>query len=471
MTEPLWAHQERAIELALPALDTGGGFGIWHGMGTGKTRTALEILDIIGIDRVLIVCPKTVLTEHVWQDEITEYVPHWDAYIVPLIGTGKKRAAILHHARYGNSDIQVVITNYDGMWRDAIKEPLLKFGFDAVIFDEIHRIKKPSGKASRYAARLAQTIPIRLGLTGTPIPHSDLDAWAVYRAINPLVLPRTYTLFKARYTRPAFMSEWRDDDVLIVGKIGDDLIRLKLRNRDELARKMYSIAHRVKTEDAVDLPPSIDTRRTTTLEPAAKRMYAELDKEFITWVKTSGDPVTAANVMAKILRLQQITGGTVPDEAGVEQRVSHAKEKLLTDIFLDVADEPVVVFGRFKSDLRAIHFAAESAGLTSLELSGSLHETAAWKAGKAQVLAVQEQAGGLGIDLTRARLCIYYSLTYNLGDYEQTRRRVLRPGQTRSVDYIHLVCEGTVDEDVYTALARRENVVAALVDGARSRRL
>ena len=79
------------------------------------------------------------------------------------------------------------------------------------------------------------------------------------------------------------------------------------------------------------------------------------------------------------------------------------------------------------------------------------------------MLAVQIQSGGLGIDLTAARTGIYYSLGFSLGDYLQSRARILRPGQQRGVHYIHIVGRNTVDEKVLKALERRQQVIETII--------
>jgi len=80
------------------------------------------------------------------------------------------------------------------------------------------------------------------------------------------------------------------------------------------------------------------------------------------------------------------------------------------------------------------------------------------------LLAAQLQAGGLGVDFTRSRYQIYYSLGFSLGDYEQSLKRIHRPGQTRSVLYIKLISQGTVDEKVRDALAERKQVVEKILE-------
>ena len=80
------------------------------------------------------------------------------------------------------------------------------------------------------------------------------------------------------------------------------------------------------------------------------------------------------------------------------------------------------------------------------------------------VAGVQIQAGGVGIDLTRARYAVYYSLGHSLTDYLQSRRRVHRPGQTRTTTYFHLIAEDTVDQQVYQALASKQDVVEFIMN-------
>jgi SNF2 family DNA or RNA helicase len=123
----------------------------------------------------------------------------------------------------------------------------------------------------------------------------------------------------------------------------------------------------------------------------------------------------------------------------------------------------VVVFCRFRSDLDDVAAAARELGREYAEVSGERKDLERWQAGDAAILGVQMQSGGVGIDCSRAAYAFYYSLGYSLGDYEQSLARLRRPGQTRCVRYYHLVCQGTVDEQVYAALRERRNVVDAVL--------
>ncbi|MEE8167108.1 MAG: DEAD/DEAH box helicase, partial [Myxococcota bacterium] len=148
--------------------------------------------------------------------------------------------------------------------------------------------------------------------------------------------------------------------------------------------------------------------------------------------------------------------------------IDASKHDALRDFFMDLPpDEPVAMFARFIHDLDVIHRAASAAGRTSVELSGRRKELDEWQRAGAQptILAAQIQTGGLGVDMTRARYCGFFSLGFSLGDYEQALARTHRQGQTRNVTYVHFISKETVDRRVYGALDRKERVVHAVLEG------
>jgi SNF2 family DNA or RNA helicase len=133
------------------------------------------------------------------------------------------------------------------------------------------------------------------------------------------------------------------------------------------------------------------------------------------------------------------------------------------------ADEPLVIFARFTSDIAACRAAANACGRAVSELSGAMNQLADWQAGKTTVLVAQIQSGGIGIDLTRAAYAVFYSLGYSLAEYEQAVARLHRPGQERRTVIYHLTAtangRSTVDGRVYQALRERKEVVDAIIDG------
>ena len=297
-----------------------------------------------------------------------------------------------------------------------------------------------------FAARLRAHARLRLALTGTPMPHSPLDIYSVARALDNRYFGNSYFAFKQDH---AVMGGYQAKQV--VG----------YRNLEQLEATMKRFTFRVG-KDVLDLPPETHVTYHCTLTAEGMRAYRSLEKDYVAQIDAG--LITAANGMVVLIRLQQITGGSVRLDDDRWTVVDESKRKLLADTLEDIgADEPVVVFCRFRSDMDAVHQAAQELGYTSMELSGRQDDLKAWQDGGAQILAVQIQAGGVGVNLTRARLNIYYSLSHSLGEYDQSLSRVHRPGQTRPVTHIHLVARGTVDERIMRALEARAEVVESVL--------
>ena len=180
--------------------------------------------------------------------------------------------------------------------------------------------------------------------------------------------------------------------------------------------------------------------------------------------------LTAANAMVKVLRLQQITSGVITDSCGNEVRIGSEKADELADILEDVAlNEPVAVFCRFTADIAAVKEVAEKQNRKVFELSGKKNELAEWQAAKEGILAVQIRAGREGVDFTAATIQIYYSIGHSLGDYDQSLKRIHRPGQTRPVCYVHIVAKDTVDVSVYESLDKKRDIVEYVLETLRRR--
>ena len=93
----------------------------------------------------------------------------------------------------------VVVINYDSAWRTPFAEWALKQKWDLVVADEIHRCKAPGGKASRFLARLGKAARFRLGLSGTPMPHSPLDVYGYFRFIDATIFGWSYNRFRQHF--------------------------------------------------------------------------------------------------------------------------------------------------------------------------------------------------------------------------------------------------------------------------------
>ena len=450
----LWAHQQAAISWALDRHQA----ILNHGMGAGKTRTTLEILRGVKATKTLVCCPVAVIPA--WQKQVGLWMP--EVRVVALTkGTSKQKDEIVAAALADTTPV-IVVVNYETAWR---MKSLERIRWDALVWDEVHRLKAPSGAASRWAGRICKANPQarKIALSGTLIPHSVLDLWAIFRAVESPDCPTfgtSYTLHRAKY---AVMSNGLQK--FVVG----------YRNLDDAHKKLAATTHQVKSADVLDLPPIVVQDVTVELSPAEARVYRELETDFCAVVE--GGTITPANALVQLLRMQQTCGGAVRYDGGdgsLNIVPIPAKAAVLADMLEDLpSDEPVVVFCRFSSDISNVRAAAERLGITVSELSGRARQLDDWQHGKTRLLVTQIQSGGIGIDLTRASVAWFYSLGYSLSEYEQAVARLHRPGQTKHTHVYHLIAtsngRATVDGRVHEALRDRKEVVDVILDGIKDK--
>ena len=175
LTTTPWAHQVEAVKHCLHHE----GAMLAVAMGAGKSLCAVAIACETA-RRVLILCPLSVV--QVWPAEFKKH--SGQAFqVLPLDrGSSAKRleqAQSFVSIREAYNDRWALVINYEAAVSGAFAEWALKAcmpeKWDLVIFDESHRIKMPGGKRSIFCKNLAKRANRRLGLTGTPFPHSPLD--------------------------------------------------------------------------------------------------------------------------------------------------------------------------------------------------------------------------------------------------------------------------------------------------------
>lgn len=454
-----WMHQLRTFWFSQGL----SGAGLLFDMGAGKTKTAIDLIINSDDKKILILCPNNVV--RVWPKEFKKHSDD-DFVVIPCEKSSVEKKTILAEEAYEKHDKVAIVVNYESAWRNSMGEFIKSVHWDRIILDESHRAKQYDGKLGKFTGELKATR--KNILTGTPMPHSPMDIFAQYRFLDPGIFGLNFYKFRNRY---AIMGGYMNKQ--IVG----------YQNLDELHEKIYSIAFRV-TKDVLDLPGEQHIIRDFDMNDEAWKYYRQADSEL--GIMIGEDKVRTDIVVTQLLRMQQITSGYLPimreyyddndklhRELDRVERIDSGKASLLEEILEDIDEhEPVVVFTRFKHDLDEIKAAAERLGRTYGELSGRNKDALNDKAELAdgiQIAGVQIQAGGVGIDLTKARYGIYYSVGHSLGDYEQSLARIHRPGQTKPVIYYHLVAANTYDETIYASLAAKKDVVESILEARRER--
>jgi len=456
-----YEHQLRGYNLASRSMGIIGaeskapGFALLMEMGTGKTITSIAVAGrayLSGkIKRLLILAPKSIVT--VWDEEFQKFADFQYSLSV-LQGSSEKKVTALKAIPH--KGLEVAVVNYDSI--ALIEKELLDWNPDFIICDESSKIKNPTAKMSKSAHKIAKVCKYRLILTGTPIQNNPLDFFSQYKVLDENIFGKSFYAFKNQYA--------------VLGNFNQPI---GWRNLAELVKKAHSIAFRVTKEEALDLPETTDIIRNISFEDKAQKLYKKFVRDSYTELEKG--EVTATNILTRLLRLQQITGGFLrPDEDSERyEKVSTAKFDALEDI-VDTSiseNKKLVIIARFIPEIEEICRMLESKKIKYAKVCGEVKDRATEVTEfqtdpECMVFVGQLQTVSMGLTLTAASTMVFYSLSYNYADYSQARARIHRIGQRNTCQYIHLVVKDTIDETVLHALKDKENIASKIVDDWRS---
>lgn len=459
-----YEHQTRAFAFVC------GLFGLFHGsyysrgaallmeMGCGKTITSIAVAGALyqfkKVRRILIVAPLSILG--VWDEEFEKFAD-FPYTLTVLRGSSARKKEQLEEI--SNEGLQIVVVNYESAWR--LEKELLRFQADLIIADEGHKIKLAQTAVSKSMHVLGDRARYRMLLTGTLITNKEIDVFSQYRFINDEIFGRSFYAFRNRYFD-------------MVG-YGNHTPVFRRYLRDDFLRKMHSVAYRVTKAECLDLPEITEEVRTVELEPKAMKLYSNLEKE--SYTQMTGSEVSAVNVLTRLLRLSQITGGHLTDDEGDDNAVSTAKLDALSDIVDSAMAEgkKLVVMARFIPELNDIQDLMEKKGIGYAMVRGGVkhrdEEIRRFQEDDdCRVFIGQIAAAGLGITLTAASTMVFYSMDYSMSNFEQAKARIHRVSQKENCLYIYLVAKDTVDRKVLKALRNKVDLAKLLVDDYRKGR-
>jgi len=460
----LYSHQEDAVGFSLKVLGYGKdpprskSVAILAEMGTGKSLITIALAGQLykqgHIKRLLVIAPLSITG--VWREELKKFAGYPYTLEV-LAGGAAEKTKALERLSSSCKGLSIAVVNYESALR--IEADLAAWRPCLIVADESTKIKNPQAKQAKALHRLGRVAKHNAILTGTPITNSPLDFYSQYKFLDESIFGKSFFVFRARYA--------------ILGGYGMHQI-VGYKNLDDLTQKAHAIAYRITKAEALDLPEQVDATQPITLDPRAERVYDRVERESVAELE-SGE-VTATNVLTKLLRLSQITGGYLKSDCGERvEEVSRAKLDALENIVDEcmAAGKKLVVFARFIPEIDAIEKMLKKAKIGYALIKGEVKDRAEQVAKfqtdpDTKVFVGQLQTTGMGLTLTAADTAVFYSLSYNFADYEQAKARIHRIGQKNHCTYIHLVASGTIDEKVMDALKAKKNMADLVVDNWRS---
>ena len=446
-------HQKRAFEFVMHRFENDSGAALLVEMGCGKSLISVAVAGALFNERrirnLLIVCPLSICG--VWEEEFSKFAD-FDYNLKILKGSLEKKIETLYSLE--GRALQIVVVNYESVWR--IERQIKNWHPDMIICDESHKIKSHNIAASKSIHKLGEKTMYRLILTGTAITNKAIDIFSQYKFLEPKIFGKSFYTFRNHYFD-------------MVG-YGNHTPVLKESMKDELKNKIHSIAFVAKKSECLDLPETTEIIRKVELEPYAMNTYKHLVRD--SFAELQNSEVTVTNVLTKILRLSQLTGGFLGDNEGNKvHQISKVKLNALEDIIDDVTSsgKKLVVMARFIPEIAAIKKLLIDKGLRFSIITGEIKNRAD-EIAKFQndtdvlVFIGQIATAGLGITLTASSTMVFYSLDYSMSNFEQAKARIHRTGQKENFTYIYLIASNTVDEKIMKALKNKVNLAKSLID-------
>lgn len=393
-------------------------------VGAGKTAITLTAMRDMLADgyakRFLVLAPLRV-AQSVWPVE----APKWAPALKVAVAVGSPRA----RAQALASDAQVVVTNYDNLQWLADQT----LDFDAIVFDELTRLKNPSGKRFKALAKVINSINIRWGLTGSFTSNGLEDVFGQCKIVDQSLLGRSKGAFMQQY----FFCRNRE--------FGDYV---------PLPGSLEAVMARIRPATFV-LEPGVYRDRLPELHTVTVKLdmpmdwYDQMKKQMV--LEFTDDAAIAVNAAALVTKLQQLASGFVYGLA--TQWYSDHKLDALDDIFNENQHAPTLVWYQYQAELTAL-----KSRYPKLEELTNENTIDRWNAGHIEMLAVHPKSAGHGINLQGQNKMVWMSLPWSLELYEQAVGRLHRGGQTRDVWNYVLMSNKTIDETIWAALRDKRKV-------------
>jgi len=368
-------------------------------MGLGKTMQVLAAMCHLaaqGKKHFFVVAPNSVLIN--WEREVKKHT---------------RLSAIVVHGSDWDDELNqwrreggVAITTYTTLSRlvDGITE------IDFLAVDEAHSVKNKQAQRTQSVMRLTSIAKHVAFMSGTALENRLSELQTLVTTVQPELNQEVVTLLKQVRPAPA--------------EVREKLAPVYLR--------------RTQADVLTELPDITETDEIVPLEPADVEAY-----------RASPD-----NLMHK--RLAATIG------AGGLQSAKFDRLKELLELYRDDGRK-VAVFSYFRQVLDDVSAlvggCAQIHGeISSVERQQVIDRFAAQEG--FGVLALQIEAGGVGINLQCAQVVILMEPQFKPSTERQAIARVRRMGQTRKVNAHRLIAKGTIDEMLVKLVAEKSQIFA-----------
>ncbi len=418
-------------------------------MGLGKSVITLTAifdlcLDSFEVSKVLVIAPLRVARD-TWPAEIEKWEHLKDLEYAVAIGTETERKVALMQKA------SVYLINRENVdW--LINESGLPFNYDMVVIDELSSFKSYSAKRFKSLMKVRPMVKRIVGLTGTPSSNGLMDLWAEFRLLD---MGKRLGRFITNYRSNFFDSDKRNQQIVFSYKP-------KAGAEDEIYRLISDITISMKSADYLKMPECVINEVSVTLSEKERKTYDTLKKDLV--VSLKGEEIDAVNAAALSNKLCQMANGAVYGEDKQVFEIHNRKLDALEDLIESANGNPVLIAYWFKHDLDRIK---KRFDVREIKSSADIVD---WNNGSIPVAVIHPASAGHGLNLqSGGSTLIWFGLTWSLELYQQTNARLWRQGQKDTVIIHHIIAKDTIDENVMSALKKKEKTQDDLINAVKVR--
>lgn len=448
-TSILRDYQLTGVKWLYNLAKTGFGGILADEMGLGKTIQVIyyikQMLKDNPTSKFLIVVPTSLAYN--WEHEFDSFASQIKKAI--CIGSKEKRKHILKDL----NKINVIITTY-GLLRED-EEIYENLNFNTMIIDEAQNIKNNHAGITKVVKSIKSET--KFALTGTPLENSILELWSIFDFIMPGYLANL-TKFQSKYKIKDFDE---DSEILIKG----------------LSKQINPFILRRKKSDVVkELPEKLINDIYIDLKDEQKKLYvAELNRvkeEMDKIIKEEGMNKARFLILQLLTKLRQIC----IDPSIVYDNYTDGSNKIeqLENIVSEYTknNHKVLIFSSFKTALNIVKEKLNNAKIKTYMIDGSVPAKTRIEMvdnfnenDDIKVFLIMLKSGGTGLNLASADVVIHLDLWWNPQAENQATDRAHRIGQTNTVEVIHLITKGTIEEKILELQNKKRILSDKLIDG------
>jgi SNF2 family DNA or RNA helicase len=226
-------------------------------------------------------------------------------------------------------------------------------------------------------------------------------------------------------------------------------------------RLISDITISMKSTDFLKMPECVINEVPVYLNPDEQDIYDTFREDMV--IRLKADEIDAVNAAVLSGKLLQMANGAVYDEDGMAHHIHDRKLDALEDLIEGANGKPVLIAYWYNHDLERI---CKRFDVRQIKTSKDIAD---WNSGNIPVAVIHPASAGHGLNLqSGGSTLIWFGLTWSLELYQQTNARLWRQGQRDTVVIHHIVAKGTIDEQVMTALHKKEKTQTDLINAVKA---